>query len=346
MSINQQILFFFSGLGAFNGLLLCIYFLFFREPKHRSNIYLGLLLLMLSIRIGKSTFLFFNSNLSRSFLQFGLTACFLIGPALYMYVRSRVNDNRSKIPQYVIAILLIAFLVFGYFYSYESEPRLWGRKVVRGIYYEWLFFIIAAGYLMREQLKSIFDRSKKLSNENFLMVNVFIGVFLIWLAYFTSSYTSYIVGAVSFSFILYLSIFTFFVKNKRTSSLSTESKKVKYANKKIPGSEAINLLSRIENLMIQEKTYTDSTLTLNKLANKLNIRPHLLSQLLNDNLEKSFSTFVNEYRIEESKKMLRSDSNLKIQAIAEICGFNSNSTFYSAFKKVTGTTPAEFVKEG
>ena len=344
MSINQQILFFFSGLGAFNGLLLCIYFLFFREPKHRANTYLGLLLLMLSIRIGKSTFLFFNSNLSKSFLQFGLTACFLIGPSLYMYVRSRVNKDQSKIPQYIISLLLIAFLVFGYFYSYESEPQLWRSTIVRGIYYEWLIFILAAGYLIKHQLKKILYRSVKLSKENFLMVNVFIGVFLIWLAYFTSSYTSYIVGAVSFSFIMYLSIFTIYIKNKKTPPVSKENKKVKYANKKIPGGEAINLLSRIENLMINEKVYTDSTLNLNKLASKLNIRTHLLSQLLNDNLEKSFSTFINEYRIEEAKQMLRTNDNLKIQAIAEICGFNSNSTFYTAFKKVTGTTPAEFIK--
>ena len=104
-------------------------------------------------------------------------------------------------------------------------------------------------------------------------------------------------------------------------------------------------MSKIEALMKEEEMYKDSTLSLNKLSKKLNVRSHVLSQLLNDNLNKSFSHFINEYRIEEAKRMLVENSNLKIQAVAELCGFNSNSTFYAAFKKVTGTTPAEFLKK-
>ena len=348
MSINQQLLFFFSGLGAFNGLLLSFYFIFVKAPKHRSNIYLGLLLLMLSIRIGKSTFLFFNSGLSKSILQLGLTACFLIGPALYLYIRSRLEKDKSQWPLYLIGLMLISFLVYGYYNSYESQPDLWRRYIVNGIIYnQWLIFIILSGITLKDTFKNLLNKKKKLSTDHFLMVNVFIGVSLIWLAYYTSSYTSYIVGALSFSFILYLSIFTIYIKTKKDKTESNENpRKIKYANKKIPGAEAISLLSRIEELMTKEKLYTDSTLNLTKLSNKLNIRPHTLSQLLNDNLEKSFSQFINEYRIEEAKRMLLDNEHLKIQAIAELCGFNSNSTFYTAFKKVTGTTPAEFVKQG
>ena len=81
------------------------------------------------------------------------------------------------------------------------------------------------------------------------------------------------------------------------------------------------------------------------LAKALHIRPQLLSQLLNNNLNKSFSNFINEYRIEEAKRLLLEDSNLKIEVIAENCGFNSNSAFYTAFKKVTNTTPAKYLKQ-
>ena len=303
---------------------------------------------MLSIRIGKSTFLFFNSGLSKSILQFGLTACFLIGPFLFLYVRSKLEKDKTQWPLYLLGILFTAFLIFGYFHSYESDPNLWRRHIIRGVIYnQWLIFIIMSGFLLKDVFKNLLNKNKKLSKDQFLMVNVFVGVSLIWLAYYTSSYTSYIVGALSFSFILYLSIFTIYIKSKKTiAEIEEKPKKVKYANKKIPGAEAISLLSQIEELMTQEKVYTDSTLNLNKLSSLLNIRSHTLSQLLNDNLEKSFSQFINEYRIEEAKRMLLDNDHLKIQAIAEICGFNSNSTFYTAFKKVTGTTPAEFVKQG
>ena len=79
------------------------------------------------------------------------------------------------------------------------------------------------------------------------------------------------------------------------------------------------------------------------VAKELNIRPHLISQLLNDNLNKNFSSFINEYRINEAKRIMVSEGNLKIEVIAEMCGFNSNSTFYSAFKKFTNTTPSKYL---
>ena len=56
------------------------------------------------------------------------------------------------------------------------------------------------------------------------------------------------------------------------------------------------------------------------------------------------SVFINEYRIETAKTLLKTNPNLKMEIIAEQSGFNSNSTFYAAFKKVTNTTPAKYAK--
>jgi AraC-like DNA-binding protein len=80
------------------------------------------------------------------------------------------------------------------------------------------------------------------------------------------------------------------------------------------------------------------------LAQELNIRPQLLSQFLNDNVQKSFTQFINEYRVQEAKRLLKENTDLKIDAVGMECGFNSSSTFYSAFKKITGVTPATFQK--
>jgi AraC-like DNA-binding protein len=66
---------------------------------------------------------------------------------------------------------------------------------------------------------------------------------------------------------------------------------------------------------------------------------HQLSQLLNDNLGKSFSTYINEYRINEACQKIEIGSFLKIEEIGYEVGFNSKSTFFSTFKKIKNTTP-------
>ncbi|RXM42253.1 hypothetical protein BOW55_20770, partial [Flavobacterium sp. YO12] len=78
MNVDNQILFFLSALGVFNSVVLSFYFLFFKQNKAKSDLFLGLLLLSLSLRIGKSVFYNFNPQLSKTYLQIGLSACFLM----------------------------------------------------------------------------------------------------------------------------------------------------------------------------------------------------------------------------------------------------------------------------
>ena len=84
-------------------------------------------------------------------------------------------------------------------------------------------------------------------------------------------------------------------------------------------------------------------LTLPELAQRLNISPCHLSQIINESFHQHFSDFLNKYRIEESKSILqKNEQRWNISEIALESGFNSKSTFNSAFKKHTGMTPKEF----
>jgi AraC-like DNA-binding protein len=58
---------------------------------------------------------------------------------------------------------------------------------------------------------------------------------------------------------------------------------------------------------------------------------------------KHFSEFINTYRIDFAKKLLK-ETYLKIEAIAYDSGFNSLSTFNTVFKKETGFTPSKYRK--
>ena len=96
--------------------------------------------------------------------------------------------------------------------------------------------------------------------------------------------------------------------------------------------------------MEEEKSYRDSLLSLKSLAKKISIGERYLSQIINEFYNENFYDFVNRYRIEESKEIIRTiNGNPKtILSIAYDVGFNSKSTFNSAFKKNTGYTPKEY----
>ncbi|GAB3906619.1 hypothetical protein GCM10028803_39240 [Larkinella knui] len=104
------------------------------------------------------------------------------------------------------------------------------------------------------------------------------------------------------------------------------------------------VLQKLTRLMEDEKPYLQSDLSLPKLAQLLGTSSHHLSQLLNDRLEQSFFDLLATYRVREARQLLQDTgtTNLKIDEIAERVGYNSTSAFHTAFKRLTGQTPAQF----
>jgi adenylate cyclase len=103
------------------------------------------------------------------------------------------------------------------------------------------------------------------------------------------------------------------------------------------------LLSHIN----EKEPYLNPDLSLRLLADQINIHPNQLSWLLNENLGKNFSEFINHYRIEAFKKLAKNpeNSNITMMGLAYDSGFNSKTVFNTYFKKETGLTPKQFLKE-
>jgi AraC-like DNA-binding protein len=102
----------------------------------------------------------------------------------------------------------------------------------------------------------------------------------------------------------------------------------------------------LENKMRESKIYRNKALTLDLLAGEVQIPSQQISFIINKGLNKNFNEWINEYRVSMVKKMLSKSSNqhYTIDALADEAGFNSRSSFYDAFKKITGTTPTNFRK--
>ena len=118
----------------------------------------------------------------------------------------------------------------------------------------------------------------------------------------------------------------------------------KYKTSSLDADMSSVLLSELQAYMVAEHPHLDSKLTLPQLAKRMGISPNYLSQVINEQCEKNFFDFINDYRVEEAKQLLADSTkaNLSIMHIAYEAGFNSKSAFYSAFKKHVGMTPSKY----
>lgn len=124
-------------------------------------------------------------------------------------------------------------------------------------------------------------------------------------------------------------------------------KKAKYKTSALNPQYADECVKRLRRLMENEKLYREPDLSLQVLAEKMTVGHHVLSQVLNEKLNRNFSDYINSFRIEEAKKILEGPlgEEQKISALAYDVGFNTMVAFYNAFKKYTGMTPSEYRKK-
>lgn len=107
------------------------------------------------------------------------------------------------------------------------------------------------------------------------------------------------------------------------------------------------IIEKLENHMKVNETFMDSSLSVYDLAKQINVPSRDLSIAINHVLNKHFFDFVNEYRIKKAMEIFKNtnDDKLTVLEVLYEVGFNSKSSFNTAFKKFTGTTPSEFKRK-
>ncbi len=120
----------------------------------------------------------------------------------------------------------------------------------------------------------------------------------------------------------------------------------KYQRSGLKQEDVADYVNKIKKYMAIEKPYLNRELTIYDLADQLKIPRHILSEVINEHMGKNFYNLVNDYRIDEVKKRMKSEDlqQLTILGIAYDSGFNSKSSFNTIFKEKTGQTPSEYLK--
>ena len=168
-----------------------------------------------------------------------------------------------------------------------------------------------------------------------------IGIIFIWASYFMfllGDFVPYILGPLTYSIAIY------FLSFWAISYKAIVEEDEKYRNSSINNEQSKEIFKHLELYFKNERVFLDPNLKLSDVAKKLNITPHTLSQVVNENFNHNFQFYLNSYRVEEAKNKLMSKShkNVTISSIAYDCGFNSISAFNTAFKKIENLTPSQF----
>jgi AraC-like DNA-binding protein len=101
-------------------------------------------------------------------------------------------------------------------------------------------------------------------------------------------------------------------------------------------------LERLQVFMDANEPYLDPGLTLASLSAQIAMTPRDLSELLNRSLGVHFFDFINGYRIKKAQHLLLAEPRQSVLQILYAVGFNSKSSFNTAFKKHSGLTPSAF----
>ncbi|MCG6191137.1 helix-turn-helix domain-containing protein [Maribellus maritimus] len=310
---------------------------------------------------------------------------FLHGPLLYLYVVfSLQKEPRFRLKHYAhfLPAFLAYLYMVPYFFFYTTEQK---RMIDHGQTNDYRVFMLIslAGFIISGIAYAVLayrliGKYEKLVHDNFSFDEK---ISLHWLRYCISgiglifatvgifSFLQYILS-IQFSFnvdFIYFSeiiLFVFFVgyfgirhesifsdDKKRTASIANTDddtkKPAEYRKSGLKKGEAEQIHQQLLQLMDDKKPYLEPKLTLNLLSEELSTSPNYLSQIINQYREQNFYDFVNQYRIHEFKKRatLSENRRLNILAIAFDSGFNSKSSFNLAFKKHTGITPSQFIRE-
>jgi AraC-like DNA-binding protein len=358
-----------SFLITFQLLFVGIFLITHKKGNRRNNMLLGVLFILIAWNMGDLTLQINGIVVKWDFLQLIDDGFFLLyGPIIYLYTQGIIYKDFKLsgrhllhlIPYMLLTGLLlylrdftpitseeiikndlpwqfysISALMYAHFFVYLglTYKSLWKyRKIIKNKYsqidqinLDWLSFSLKTFGLLTF-ISLIHNFIALAENRSVFMVTLVL--LLIFIFYF--------VNKVIFKALRQPEIFAGITQNETT----------KYLGSTLTPGQIEEYEAQLLVLLNTEKPFLNPQVTLADLSEKLSVSTKHLSQVINQSLNKSFFDFINSYRIQEAQQILKEsrDDKLTILEVMYEVGFNSKSSFNTAFKKETGQTPTEFRK--
>ncbi len=350
--------------------LMGIFLLTNKKGKRLSNLLLGTFCLTLSMNMC-IMFVTLNGHykLPGLFSFIDLVLFLLYGPLIFFYCKSVIYRNFQLRGGELAHLLPFFLMIVVVSINYVITPEQQKLEALEKIYTHRLtvqqamvvvpFYLHIVVYMVLSFRQiSIY---KKAISENFsdlqpyslnwlnFLIKSFLAITLISMMLSIFPYTQ-LKGLTAYALAADV-ILTFFIINqivfkalRQPDLFSGIDSQKKYSKSNLTSEAKDKGYQALENLMKDERPYLDADLSLSTLANLLNMRDRDISQIINECANSSFHDYVNAMRIHHAKRIMEQteDPKLTILEILYQSGFNSKSSFNTAFRKHAGLTPTEY----
>jgi AraC-like DNA-binding protein len=359
--------------GAAQGLLLTLALLGAKGENKTANRLLAAMTLTISIIVSgtvllTSKYVFVYPHLSRLHQPFA----FLAGPLLFLYIRELTSsEKRFKAKDFLhftpFALCLIYLLPY-YFQSGADKLKEIAAEHFQDSLGQWyyirsalfitqfLVYLVLIVVTLIKYSRKVRDRNSPAEKAVLFQVRFFVIASLVLWVGVVLRYTLDQSAKTNLLVPFGASLLVYaigYMQMRRPAHLKHVDEEQppqppakKYEGSTLTPERSERYLTKLLRLMEEEKPFTDGDLTIQKLAERLSIPAHHLSQTINERLGQTFSDFINSHRVEEAKRRLVDPArkHYSVLAIAEEVGFNSKSSFNVVFKKYVNMTPSEYRK--
>ncbi len=364
MSLNFKIFEIIYLFAAFHGMFLAS--LLILKKSSRQSIYLFFLVLLFSFYLTENVIYSSGYIKQLPHLYFvTLPIIFLIGPLFYTYIRSTLKSDFRLAPRDVLHLLpfLFELTILLPFYQlsgdikvriYESSLESTGSREFSIYFVGFLIYVgstfwyfLASYKLLKNHPQPSTSKERKKINWlkkasvgffSYMFLSLILSVLVRPFPEITMVY--FHINLISLTFLIHAIGYVAYL----SPDLFNGSKISNYEFSAI-GTDRMNALkTQLENLMASDQPHLQSDVSAEDIGRLLDISKHQLSQLLNVGLNTNFYDYINQYRIEHSKKILRSTEyqEAKILHVAFDSGFSNKASFLRNFKKLTGQTPTTY----
>ncbi len=347
--------------GIIHGLIFS--FIIFTNKNLKSNTNFLLAFTILSLVLSNLQYWFIDTgviprNLYDKNLLLFIPFEFLMLPFFFLFVKSYLNKKiiyHESIYLFIPFLLIILYLIFRGFLHTELKIAKIFNLIIEymSIVFSVTVIVLIFKMLIKyEKENSNYADSKVIIKTNWLKRILYIGLLLctLWFIslnllenFFDKGYYKFYPLWIGMAILIYWMGYSAILQKQ----LFNERKEIRNQKLKLVNyNENSSSYSKIDSLIINNKLHLNPNLSLKTLSKEFNLSEGYISQLINKNSSLNFNDYINSLRVHDAKDMLANNQydNYTITSIGLEAGFNSKSSFYTAFKKFTGQTPIEYKK--